>query len=73
MVTIYGTPNCRYCSMSKQFLNAKGVPFEYVDISLMSDRVALEVKLGATVRSVPQIFIDDVHLPKGYAELVELY
>lgn len=32
-VTVYSTPSCPYCSMVKDFLKKKQVPFEDYDVS----------------------------------------
>jgi glutaredoxin-like YruB-family protein len=32
-VKIYTTPTCPYCRMTKEYLNAKGVKYENVDVS----------------------------------------
>ena len=32
-VIVYSTPTCPYCHMVKQFLDGKGIEYEYVDVS----------------------------------------
>ena len=32
-VTIYSTPTCPYCKMTKEFLTEKGVEFTNIDVS----------------------------------------
>jgi glutaredoxin 3 len=66
-VTIYSTSWCTYCNAAKRFLDQKGVPWQ--DVDLTGDdagRVALVEKTGR--RTVPQIFVGDVHVG-GYDDL----
>lgn len=66
-VTIYSTSWCTYCNAAKRFLDQKGVPWQ--DIDLTDDdagRTALVEKTGR--RTVPQIFVGDVHVG-GYDDL----
>ncbi len=32
-VTIYSTPSCSYCTMAKNYLKQKGIPFTEYDVS----------------------------------------
>lgn len=60
-ITIYTTPMCPYCARAKALLRQKGAAFEEVDVFMDREaRVAMEEKSGR--RTVPQIFIDDVHV-----------
>jgi glutaredoxin 3 len=36
-VTIYSTPTCPYCKMAKSFLDAKGVAYDDLDVSVDAD------------------------------------
>lgn len=57
VVKLYSTPTCPYCHMAKDYLKAKGVKFEDIDVS--SNRAAAEEmikKSGFT--GVPQIEIN---------------
>jgi len=57
-VKIYETHYCPYCTAAKQLFNAKGVPFETVDVS--GDHETRRWLVSVTgQRTVPQIFIDD--------------
>ena len=70
-VRIYTTPFCPYCSRAKSLLTRKGVEFEEIDVFM--DSAARDEMLGRSggVRTVPQIFIGDVHIG-GCEELHEL-
>lgn len=60
-ITIYTTPMCPYCVRAKALLQQKGAAFEEVDVFMDREaRVEMEEKSGR--RTVPQIFIDDVHV-----------
>ena len=61
-VTIYTTPICPYCVRAKQLFKRKGIPFEEVDILSAPDRRAEMITRSQGRRTVPQIFIGDVHV-----------
>lgn len=60
-VEIYSSDTCPYCVRAKQLFDAKGV--EYVEYNISNDDVARDKMMERTggARSVPQIFINDVH------------
>ena len=60
-VTIYTTRVCPYCVKAKDLLKRKGIP--YTEISAEDDAVreAMIAKAGGR-RTVPQIFIGDIHV-----------
>jgi len=61
-VTVYTTGNCCYCHMAKALLRRKGAPFEEVDLTGRSDlRADLCVRAGGR-RTVPQIWIGEIHV-----------
>ncbi|MEX2519359.1 MAG: glutaredoxin 3 [Paracoccaceae bacterium] len=61
-IEIYTTPICGYCRMAKRLLEDKGAA--YVEIDVMSDQSKrAEMTRRATGgRTVPQIFIDGIHV-----------
>jgi glutaredoxin 3 len=62
-VTIYTTPVCPYCVRAKALLKQKGVS-DYTEIDVSQDdqlREEMTKKSGGR-RTVPQIFIGDVHV-----------
>jgi glutaredoxin 3 len=66
-VTIYSTTWCPYCNAAKRFLTQKGVPWEEVDLTDDdAGRAALVERSGR--RTVPQIYVGDVHVG-GYDDL----
>jgi glutaredoxin 3 len=69
-VEIYTTPVCPYCVRAKRLLQARGIPYDEIDVG--SDdalRVAIVERTGR--RTVPQIFIDGRSIG-GFDELAEM-
>ena len=70
-VTIYTTETCVFCLRAKDYLRSKGVSYQEVDVT-DDDRARADlVKRSNGQRSVPQIFVGDVHVG-GYTDLVRL-
>jgi glutaredoxin 3 len=60
-VKIYTTPYCPYCVRAKRLLERKGVGYEEIDVAADDEaRAALAERTGR--RTVPQIFIGEVHV-----------
>lgn len=57
-VTIYSTPTCHFCQMTKEFLAEKGIPFTNYDVSTdiakRQEMIEMTGQMG-----VPVIKIDD--------------
>ncbi|CUH85509.1 glutaredoxin 3 [Thalassovita mediterranea] len=61
-VEIYSSPLCGFCHAAKRLLNQKGV--EFTEYNVLTDPT-LKPKMIERAnggRTVPQIFIDDVHV-----------
>ena len=71
VVTIYTTSSCVFCLRAKDFLKARGVAFREVDVSDDDAARALLVERAHGQRTVPQIFVGEVHVG-GYTDLVAL-
>lgn len=57
-IKIYGTEQCPYCKMAKEFLEEKGVNFRYFDVG--KDEVALKEMIDKSKQmGVPVIIIGD--------------
>ncbi len=70
-VTVYSTQTCPYCRQAEQFLTARGVAFNTIDVTdddAMRDRL---VEMSGGRRTVPQIFIDGRAIGE-YTDLVAL-
>ncbi len=61
-VEIYTRMFCGYCTAAKRLLASKGVEFEEYDITLGGPKRAEMLQRANGRSSVPQIFIDDVHV-----------
>ena len=60
-VTIYGQSNCEPCNSAKALLKSKGIEFTYIELN--SKEVIEEfTKKTNGARSIPQIFINDIHV-----------
>ena len=61
-IEIYSSLLCGYSHRAKKLLESKGVDFEEIDVMLRPRRRAEMVERSGGRRSVPQIFVDGVHL-----------
>lgn len=71
-IVIYSADICPYCMKAKALLEKKGVKYTEIKIALDDDdaREELITKTNGE-RTVPQIFVDGVHIAGGYTGLVE--
>lgn len=60
-VEIYTTPICPYCFRAKRLLEAKGVSYEEIDVMTDPEKRGEMIHRSGR-RTVPQIFIGDVHV-----------
>lgn len=65
---VYGKSDCPFCSMAKEELRLRGIPFDYIDLKEIG-KTAAEVT-GRKVKTVPQIYIEGEYVG-GYEELME--
>ncbi|MEO5626517.1 MAG: glutaredoxin 3 [Dokdonella sp.] len=68
-VEIYTTAICPYCVAARNFLNKKGWTYDEVRLDLDPARRDEMLRRSAGRRTVPQIFINDVHVG-GFDDLV---
>jgi glutaredoxin 3 len=61
-VEIYTSPLCGFCHAAKRLLTQKGVSFSEVDVLAHPDRKPEMIKRANGGRTVPQIFVGDVHV-----------
>lgn len=70
-VTMYCTGVCPYCTMAEKLLKRKGVELiEKIRVDLDPPKMA-EMMEKTGRRTVPQIYIDDLHVG-GFDDLAEL-
>ena len=68
-ITIYGTPTCHFCQMTKDFLKEKGIT--YTEFNVASDlekRQEMIQKSGQM--GVPVILVGNPSNPSGQAEMI---
>lgn len=68
-VKIYTAAYCPFCRRAKSLLQAKGIPYEEIDVSDTDAKQALKQRTGWP--TVPQIFIGD-RMIGGFEELAEM-
>ncbi len=61
-VEIYTSPLCGFCHAAKRLLTQKGISFSEVDVLAQPARKAEMIKRANGGRTVPQIFIGDMHV-----------
>lgn len=70
-VTLYTTPFCGYCMAAKRLLREKDVAFTEIDLAAEPGRRAEMVERSRGGRTVPQIFVGEVHVG-GFDEMYAL-
>ncbi|MEH6520535.1 glutaredoxin 3 [Sulfitobacter sp.] len=61
-VEIYTSPLCGFCHSAKRLLNQKGVNFSEVNVLANPERKSEMIKRAEGSRTVPQIFVGDIHV-----------
>ena len=61
-VDIYTNMFCSYCALAKRLLKSRGVSFNEIDVSDSKERRSEMLARAEGCRTVPQIFIDDLHV-----------
>lgn len=61
-VEIYATMFCPFCHRAKRLLEAKGVAYDEVDVTMSPGKRREMTERAGGRSSVPQIFIDGVHI-----------
>jgi glutaredoxin len=69
-VIVYSKTVCPYCTQAKAFLKKNEIEFQEVNLDDDLERAKFYEKVGAGVRSVPQIFLDGERIG-GYTELMK--
>lgn len=68
-VVIYSKSSCPNCVHAKNYLKQHNVPFNEINLDDDVVRQAFYAKCGEGVRSMPQVFVDDLRLG-GLRELM---
>lgn len=61
-ITIYTTPTCPFCVRAKALLDQKGASFDEIDVARDPSVREAMMRRANGRRSVPQIFIGDLHV-----------
>ena len=61
-VEIYTTPFCPYCHRAKALLQGKKIKFREIDLYAKPGKRDEMIARAHGQRTVPQIFVDDVHV-----------
>ncbi|ATX67211.1 glutaredoxin 3 [Roseinatronobacter bogoriensis] len=61
-VEIYTSPLCGFCHAAKRLLSVKNASFTEIDLSRQPERRAEMLSRSGGARTVPQIFIGDIHV-----------
>ena len=69
-ILIYTTKLCPYCVMAKRLLDKKGVPYTEINVETQPG-LREELMRRTKRRTVPQIFIGDLHIG-GFDDLYAL-
>lgn len=69
-IKIYTKTVCPYCVAAKNWLKTKGYQYEEISMDNDAERQKFYETLGPSVRTVPQIFVDDERIG-GYNDLIK--
>jgi glutaredoxin 3 len=61
-IEIYTSPLCGYCHAAKRLLNSKGAEFIETNVMISPAKKSEMMERANGGRTVPQIFIDGVHI-----------
>ena len=67
-IIVYTSNNCSYCVRAKKLLEQKGLSYEEINIQIRTDQREEMISKSNGKRTVPQIFINEVHIG-GFQEL----
>jgi len=70
-VIIYSKFSCPYCKMAKSLLDEKGIKYKEIDIVEDKAQRALMVEKSNGKMTVPQIFINNIHIG-GFDDLMQM-
>tara|TARA_B100000929_G_scaffold82058_1_gene63994 strand:+ start:708 stop:971 length:264 start_codon:yes stop_codon:yes gene_type:complete len=67
-IIVYSSNNCGYCAKAKKLLDQKGLSYEEINIQVQPQFREDMILKSNGKRTVPQIFINDIHIG-GFEEL----
>ncbi|MBT3417176.1 MAG: glutaredoxin family protein [Flavobacteriales bacterium] len=73
-IKIYGADWCPDCVNAKNFLNSKGIEFEYIVITDNDEAIAFLEKVNNGKRIIPTLLIDgETHTNPGINGLMNIF
>jgi thioredoxin reductase (NADPH) len=73
-IKIYGADWCPDCVNTKNFLNSKGIEFEYIVITDNDEAIAFLEKVNNGKRIIPTLLIDgETHTNPGINGLMNIF
>ena len=73
-IKIYGADWCPDCVNTKNFLNSKGIEFEYIVITDNDEAIAFLEKVNNGKRIIPTLLIDgETHTNPGINGLINIF
>ena len=57
MITVYSTPDCRYCAAAKALLDTRGHPYKEIDLYRDADAISQFKTAAPGAKTVPQITV----------------
>lgn len=70
-IEIFGAEWCHFCKNAVELCKTNNLEYDYIDIDDGDNLSVLQERMGTKVRSIPQIFMNDVFVPNGYTGLKE--
>ena len=67
-ITVYSGPLCNFCEAAKRLLARNNLSYKEIDISKEAGLRDEMIKKANGMRTIPQIFFDDMHIG-GYDEV----
>lgn len=58
-ITMYGASWCADCKRSRDFLDSKKIPYDYIDIDTVSGAADKVAEINHGLRSIPTILFSD--------------
>ena len=71
-IIIYSSNNCGYCELAKNLLDSLSYQYQEINVQKIPNKRDEMLRKSNGRRTVPQIFISDVHVG-GYDELNKLH
>ena len=71
-IIIYSSNNCGYCELAKNLLDSLSYQYQEINVQKIPNKRDEMLRKSNGRRTVPQIFISDVHVG-GYEELNRLH